>query len=230
MKNEKTKSESKSVQLWGTGISFLLFIAFTIAVKSVDVKHLGPDGGIVGLATINQFVFSRLGVNMLWYEITEWIGIVAVLVAASFAGLGMYQLVKERSLRKVDGELILLGGFYCLIMAFYVLFEVVVINYRPIIMDGELEASYPSSHGMLVICILVTAMMQMHRLLSDRKRLLIVADSIAVLLIAVTIIGRLLSGVHWITDIVGSVLLSVALVMLYRLTVHCLNERDTMHR
>ena len=114
----------------------------------------------------------------------------------------------------MDRSILVLGGFYIVVMAMYLLFEEVVINYRPVLIDGNLEASYPSSTTMLALCVLPTAMMQ----LKSRIRRRTVRRAVLVTLGAFTVfmvIGRLISGVHWLTDMIGSVLLSVGLVMLY---------------
>lgn len=91
--------------------------------------------------------------------------------------------------------------------------------YRPVLIDGVLEASYPSSTTMLVMCIMPTAMMQFHRLIQSNK----IRKSINTLCGIFTVfmvVGRILSGVHWLTDIFGGILLSVALIMLY----HSINQ------
>lgn len=198
-----------------TGSLFLLFMIFTIIVKTVDVKPIGPEQSYVGLASLNQFIFELFGVTLIWYDITDWLGVVTILFAFGFAALGLFQLMKRKSLLKVDYSILLLGIFYALVMAFYLLFEIVIINYRPIILHTSLEASYPSSHTMLVICIMATAMLQFHRLLGTHKLWIVIIDCIAILLIVVTVIGRLISGVHWFTDIIAGIILSATLVMLY---------------
>lgn len=198
-----------------TGLLFFLSVLFTLAAKTIDVRAIGPQNSSVGFASINQFVFHLFGVNLIWYDITDWLGVTALLFAFGFAILGFCQLIKRKHLLKVDYHILLLGVFYTLVAAVYLFFECVIINYRPIIMDAALEASYPSSHTMIVICIMTTAMMMFHHLFKNKRYILITADIISILIIGITVIGRLLSGVHWFTDILAGILISSALIMLY---------------
>ena len=134
--------------------------------------------------------------------------------AFGFAVLGLVQWIKRKSILKVDRSILTLGGFYIVVMAVYILFEIVVINYRPVLINGYLEASYPSSTTMLVMCVMPTAMIQLRpRIKNDvfRRYVMLVIAAF----IAFTVIGRLVSGVHWITDIIGGALLSTAIVLMY---------------
>ena len=198
-----------------TGGLVFIFILFTVMVKTVDVQPVGPDHSKVGLASVNQCVFKFFGVNLLWYDITDWLGVFAIVFALGFAVLGLFQLIKRKSIKKVDYRILLLGVFYAMVIAVYVFFEVVVVNYRPIILTESLEASFPSSHVMFVNCIMATAMLQFHYYLRERKAWLWISDIVSVLIMIVTVIGRLISGVHWLTDIVAGILLSSVLIALY---------------
>ena len=199
--------------VWGA--SFLaMFVLWTALVRSVNVRAIGPEGSSVGFATLNELVHELTGVNWLLYTITDWLGLVPIAVALGFAILGLVQLIKRKSLCKVDHSILALGGFYIVVMAVYILFEIVVINYRPTLVGGYLEASYPSSTTMLVMCVMPTAAIQLNARIKNTvlKRCAII--SIATFT-AFMVIGRLFSGVHWITDIIGGALLSAGLVMMY---------------
>ncbi|MDO4323442.1 MAG: phosphatase PAP2 family protein [Lachnospiraceae bacterium] len=211
-------------------VLFLLFAVFTVLVKIIDVQPIGPEQSMVGFATVNKFVADLTGINMVWYDITDWLGFAALAVAFCFALLGLYQLIYRRSFKKVDTRLWLLAGFYVAVMVFYAFFEIVVINYRPVILEQELEASYPSSHTILIICIMVTAMIQFHYYLRNVKPLLWIADILSVLVTVVTVIGRLVSGVHWFTDIIGGILLSCALILLYCFALNYAEEKAASKR
>lgn len=208
-----------------SGFLFLMFAIFTMLVLFVDVQPIGPEQSEVGLATMNQAVFECLGMNIIWYEITDWLGLIAILFAFGFAVLGLAQLVKRKNLWKVDYEIILLGMFYILVAVIYIFFEIAIVNYRPVILDNALEASYPSSHAMIVVCIMAAAMLEFHRLFADMRPLRILLDAVSGFIIGITVIGRLLSGVHWFTDIIAGILLSAALVMLYYSAVVYIRER-----
>lgn len=211
-----------------TGILFLIFIFFTIMIKTIDVQPIGPEKSKIGFATPNQFIFNFFGVNLLWYDITDWLGIVALVVALGFAILGLIQLIQRKSIWKIDLRILLLGVFYFIVVVFYIFFEFVIINYRPIILSQSLEASFPSSHTMIVICIMVTAMLQFHYYLQDKKVCLWIIEIASVLIIAVTVVGRLISGVHWFTDIVAGVLLSSSLVALYYSALKYIEEKENL--
>ena len=208
MKKETKKNFGIAAILLGA------FVVWTAAVRLVDVQPIGPQGSAVGFATINGWVHDLTGVHMTLYAVTDWLGRVPIGVAMGFALLGLIQWIKRKHLRQVDYSIIVLGGFYLLVMAAYVLFEVVVINYRPVLINGCLEASYPSSTTMLVLCVMPTAIMQLNARIKHYVLKRCAAFGITAFIIFV-VIGRLISGVHWFTDIVGGALLSAGLVMLY---------------
>ena len=192
----------------------IAFVLWTVLVCFVDVRAIGPKESSVGFATLNDFVHNLTGVNMHLYVITDWLGLVPIGVAFGFAVLGLVQWIKRKSLLKVDRSILVLGGFYIVVMAVYVLFETVAINYRPTLIDGYLEASYPSSTTMLVMCVMPTAMMQLRaRMKNDVIRRCVTIAIVA--FIAFMVIGRLMSGVHWITDIIGGALVSAGIVLIY---------------
>ena len=206
------KKNKKSLAL-GIGL-VSAFVIWTVLVRFVDVRAIGPKGSSVGFAALNGFVHKLIGVNWLLYTVTDWLGLAPIAVALGFACLGLGQLIKRKSLWKVDHSILALGVFYLVVMAVYVFFEMVIINYRPILIDGYLEASYPSSTTMLVMCVMPTAAMQLNARIKNTvfKRYAIIA---IVAFTAFMAIGRLVSGVHWITDIIGGALLSAGLVMIY---------------
>lgn len=199
-----------------TAILFLVFVVYTILVKTVDVQTINIQGqsASIGFATINQNVWNSIGTSEFWYHLTEYIGYATILVMLLFTLLAFWQMVRRKNFFRADFEFLALGGFYVIMLAFYVFFEKVVVNVRPVLEEGSLEASYPSSHTMLVCCVMVTAIWQWKRIFHNQT-ICLVADTICVVWVAFMVFGRLLSGVHWLTDIIGGVLLSAALVMLY---------------
>jgi undecaprenyl-diphosphatase len=156
-----------------------------------------------------------IGVNLTLYQVTDWLGLVPIAVALGFAAYGLCEWIRLRSIARVDKSLLLLGAFYAVTAAAYAFFEVVVINYRPVLIDGFLEASYPSSTTLLVSCVMPTAMLQI-RLRIKSKPLMLTVNGIMAAFCIFMVVGRLFSGVHWLSDIVGGLLLSGALVCAYR--------------
>lgn len=198
-----------------TAIIFLsLFIVWTVLLKFVDLKPIGPDNSTVGLATINGNFHSLTGVNMALYTITDWLGLIPIFMCLIFGVIGLFEWIKRKSFLKVDFEILTLGGFYILVIILFLLFEKVVINYRPVLINGYLEASYPSSTTLLTMCVMPTAIMQFKRLIKNK----IFSNILTFLIASFTafmVISRLVSGVHWLSDIIGGALLSIGLVALY---------------
>ncbi len=191
----------------------LAAIVFCIAVLTVDRAAIGPQGTAVGFSHVNKAVFDGIGVNVFWYKLTQALGILALAVGAAFAILGLCQLIKGRSLKAVDGRIWLLGGLYAVLAAVYVFFEKAVVNYRPVIMQGSdsVEASFPSSQTVLICVIAASAFIMLGYYIRNKK-LAKLLRAVCAVIIAAAVVGRLLSGVHWFTDIFGGILISAALV------------------
>lgn len=223
-----------------TGIMWLAFLLYTVLISAIDIKpymaipvdfkediaSLGSIQSTVGFGTLNIAVHNLLGTSKLFYVLTNLLGILAILIALCYGALGLLQLVKFKSFAKVEKRIYALGITYVITGVSYVLFEAVKVNYRPVILEASegLEASYPSSHVLLSLVILTCAMLDLKRRIKDKSKYKIVKIIIVVLLV-VAILGRLLSGVHWFTDILGSVILAVAIVNTYQTIKRMLRTR-----
>ncbi len=208
------KKNGKKLLILGTAL-LVMFAIWTGLIQCVDVQSAGPSGKEIGFATFNCWFHSITGVHMVLYTITDWLGLVPIFVCMVFGGMGLAQLIKRKSLFKVDRDLIFLGVYYVVVIFGYLIFEMIPINYRPILIDGMLEASYPSSTTLLVLSVMPTLVYQVN----CRGANLLFRRFVYVMSIAFSsfmIIGRLVAGVHWFTDIVGAVILSTGLYCLYK--------------
>ena len=210
-------------------ISFALFILVIALVTCVDLAPVGPANTSIGLSHLNKAVHDLIGVHMFWYQVTNLLGFWAILCGAIFACIGLKQLIERKSLKQVDAKILALGGLFVLLGVIYVLFEKVVVNCRPVLMEGETvpEASFPSSHTVLAFVIFGAIAMMLKDYLQD-KRLVSMLQNACLVLILVSVIGRLISGVHWFTDILGGIFLSYALLMVFSGLLEKLDGKDPM--
>jgi len=191
-----------------------IFGLWTVLIQHVDVQAIGPGSSLVGLAGINGRFHRFTGVHMLLYSITDWLGIVPVVFAAGFGLLGLRQWITRKCMCKVDRDILLLGLYYIAVMAVYVLFERYPVNYRPVLIDDHLETSYPSSTTLLVLCVMPTAAMQLGFRIINKVFRRFACGAISVFTVFM-VLGRLISGVHWLSDIIGAVLFSAGMDVLY---------------
>ncbi len=208
------KRKNKNAFISGL-IFIILFIAWTVAVVSVDVKPVGVNGTSVGFATLNTWFHNLTEVNMILYNITDWAGLVPIFICMFFGGVGLIQLIKRKSLLKVDFDIIALGIYYIIVISGYIIFEMIPINYRPILINGILESSYPSSTTLLVLSVMPTVIFQSNKRLKN-PQIKKITVFVTIVFSLFMVIFRLVSGVHWITDIIGSCFLSAGLFYIYK--------------
>lgn len=199
-------------------ILLVSFIVWTYLIQTVDVKLIGESMTYVGFASINALFHSLTGVHMFIYVLTDWLSLVPVAICILFACIGLKQWIERRNLLKVDHDILLLGAYYIVVIGIYLFFERVPVNYRPILIEGIKEASYPSSTTLLVLSVMLTSLFQCKKRMKDgfiKQSILYLNIGFSVFMV----VGRLISGVHWITDIIGSLMISFALYYLYKLLV-----------
>ena len=201
-------------QFYLSAVFLILFTMLTIAICCVDVQQIGPQESAVGLARINRFVHNLTGVHWGLYVATDWLSLVPVGVCTGFAALGLIQWIKRKAISRVDYGIRLLGLFYIVTIGIFFLFEHITVNYRPVLINGRLEHSYPSSTTLLTMCVMLTATLQWRSRIRNRK-IRFAVTLLSTAFTAFMVISRLISGVHWVTDIIGGGLLSFGLVIMY---------------
>ena len=207
-------------------ICIAMFVVWTVLIRVVDVHALGVNGTNIGFATWNCWFHKVTGVHMTLYVITDWLGLVPVFVCLIFGGMGLVQLVQRKSLFKVDRDIIILGIYYIIVIGCYLIFEMIPINYRPILIQGMMEVSYPSSTTLLVLAVMPTLAEQVNRRMKNG----VLKKMINIFLVVFStfmVLGRLISGVHWFTDIIGGIILSIGLFCFYKaVIVLCCEEKQ----
>lgn len=202
----------------------ILALVFTVLIKIIDVKEVGPNASAVGFSTWNLAVHEMFGFNESLYKITEILGYIMFVFIAGYALVGFIQIIKRKSLFKVDRSIICLGGLMVAMLALYVLFDKLALNYRPMLLDGELEPSFPSSHTLFALCI-AGGVILLNKDKFNTNKLAKIISILAMFLATFTVVGRMLSGVHWITDILGGILISAALLSIYNLILSYQNSK-----
>lgn len=195
-------------------MTLLLSVIWTVAAGVADVSAIGPSGSSVGLSTLNAAVRDLVGVRMELYELTDILGLVPIAVALGYAIVGAAQLIGRRSLWRVDRRILALGGLYIALGVVFVGFELMPLNYRPVLIEGVLEASYPSSTTLLVMTVIPAFLVDVATRVK-KKRIFWVIFAVSAAFCAFVVAARILSGVHWFSDVVGGLLISAALVLSY---------------
>ncbi len=212
----RAEEKTRKLFLWGTCL-LAGFVVLTLLLTVMDKRPVGPEGSYVGFATINDWFHRLTGVHRFWYTFTKILGYLAMLIAAGFTAFTAVQFVRRgMDLRKVDQKLLLLMALYAATFVCYVLFEIAVVNCRPVLnAKGSLDASYPSTHTLLALCVFGSLPPQLGRFLKGWKQVLFGARIATYVLLGITVLGRLICGWHWLTDILGGMLLASALLCFY---------------
>lgn len=220
MKNTKN-TKNNNCKIAPVCVPAILLIVLITLIRTVDIAPIGPEGTSVGLATINGGFHSLTGLNLTWLNISKYLGYLSFLVPAVMIVVGLVQLIKRKSIKKVDSWLLCLGGLYVLTAVVYALFEVIIINYRPEILPDEdhIEASFPSTHSMLAVVILGSLIAVLPILIDKIKTCRALQICLGILMAAI-VIGRLLSGAHWLTDVLGGVIMGALMLGLFGIGVN----------
>ena len=218
------KKNGKNILITGM-IMLILFTVWTVLIQTVDVQAVGQNVKNIGFASLNTWFHKTTGVHMWVYTVTDWLGLVPIFICMIFGVVGLVQLIKRRSLLKVDKDIILLGIYYILVIFGYLIFEMIPINYRLILIEGRMEASYPSSTTLLVMSVMPTLTFQVHRRIRNTT-VRYGLYAFTVLFTAFMVVGRTVAGVHWLTDIAGSVLLSSGMYLVYQGTVKLTDKNN----
>ena len=197
---------------WVAVACTVIFILFTIMVTALDGQTV--DGHRLGLATMNGWWRDLVGVNAAWRVVSDVVAVGTVFGAVGLLIVQIVAVVRGRGLRPVvrdwwGVDLVLISLGIC-----YGLFQIVVINYRPLLMHGVAEASYPSSHVLLFATVWPLLILTLWRM-TKRRWVRVTVMVVGMMVMLAGIVARALSGYHWLSDLVGGVLLGVTLVAWY---------------
>ena len=221
--------KKKGLLIYMCLITFIIAMMYIVLVKYTDVGAIAADGSNVGFSTINVYFKELIGYSKTWYKVSTYLGILPIAIAGAYALLGLYQLIKNKSLAKVDKKLYVLAGFYALFVFIYFLFEKVALNYRPVMIDGEVEASFPSTHTLLAVCMCGSSLLLSAYFIKNKKALKI-CNILTWLIMIALVVTRTISGVHWVTDILGGVIISLFMLMVLYTAIYYVSHPEKKER
>lgn len=221
----------KKDKLIKLGILAGFTVVFSLLVCFVDRAPIGPKASSVGFSHVNGFFRNIFKFNNVLYILTNILGYLAILVCLFFGFIGRMQLFNGKSLKKVDRNVIALGGLYIVVILLYIIFEKAAINYRPVIMPGEteLEASFPSSHTMLALTVFCSTPPVLRKYVKD-KQIRKIINIVLYVLAGLMVIGRLISGVHWFTDILASIFISATLLYAFYIVLDLIRPKKKIRK
>ncbi|MBQ0071593.1 MAG: phosphatase PAP2 family protein [Spirochaetales bacterium] len=194
------------------------FLFLLLLLCFVDRGHIGAMGTEVGLSSINGFFFKTFGRSDLFDKLSDVVFLLTFLYPAFFGVMGIVELIQKKDLKKVHKSLLAFIPVFVLLVVLYLLFTKVSPNYRPVLTEEGLEESFPSSHVMVSIMFSLTGLTMFRdfhfKLNSAISKTVETAAFVLPCLVAVF---RLLSGMHWFTDVLGGIFLGAFLVQLHRL-------------
>ncbi len=139
---------------------------------------------------------------MQWELITNVILVISILTLVAFATLGLYQWISRKSIEKVDRELRwMLLPLFLMAVTYFVFDKLLILNTRP---NGSGEASFPSTHVMVVATIFFLTTLILHKYVKS-KTTRIILEILMFVCISLTCIGRVLANMHWSVDIIGGI-------------------------
>jgi len=213
----------KKYLYWLAPISILiLFVIFTVLVKTVDVQYIS-----VGTSELNYYIgfYSMNSVARDWAEslnksdfaktLSDIVLYLSFAFVIGFTGVTIFQIIKNKSFKAVDRRYYILFATYVAVVILYFAFEVVRINYSPMVED-KLKPSYPSTHVFVATVFYICSTLTAIDMIPIEKRPLRIL-TIVLIVFLVLLVGfvRFLSGRHWLSDIIAGYLLAGFVTSLY---------------
>lgn len=191
------------------GVLLFLFILLLILLMTVDrANNIYKQ---IGLFSFNKLFLVDYS-NEAWDEFSDVILYISLLFILGLAIYGFYQLSKKRSLFKVDKDIIFIGcGLAILAFVWLVFDKLIDVNYRPIAISGTAQTSFPSTHTMIAAFVLLAATRAILKRNGNEIKYQLLAYSGSSILILLCSLGRILSKMHWATDVLGGLFIGVGL-------------------
>ena len=126
----------------------------------------------------------------------------------------------------MDRIIFVLLGLYVLSVIAYLIFEIVKVNYSPLSTSEKLKTSYPSTHVFIFFTFAISGVIALFNFIKDKGPLKIALLVIASLLAVLMVVFRLMSGHHYLTDVVGSILLATTLVTLFTSALEVFDKKE----
>lgn len=212
-----------------TIVSLVLFNILMILLCFVNVKEVEPFGKI-GLYGFNNTYRHDYNKTLdIISDVLLYLSIAAFVAAVVYFAYG---LIKNK-FKKVDYRLLVYFIITVCVVITYLIFDhVVKLNNRPNIIDGELEGSFPSTHVLMATYLLLplTTLFFKEGREKDTKKIDLdtIVTTIAFVIIGAMFVLRLWSGMHWMTDCIGGVLLGVFYFGFYYFITSFIKEKKSL--